>query len=727
MVEPLSATASIIAVVGFAAESSKLMFKVFQGVVHRPANIHDASLALKSLYVTLTNLQQRSTKLDPKYEFPAHFCQRLNDCLKDLKTFEAKIGKVDAILGKEGTRKRDWDGKTRRSWERIRWLLVGEQETRRFLEKVKLYQNEFSLELLGLLTLINGSPTSSRTWPGSLAIAATATDSSSSLVLAQRLSQPLHCPECPAPTTALPVGHLPPTAGIQNPENSVQSIDPSKFGDPCVNLTRDAPLGVPAPYFLSPSIRVAFIQRWSFFLCVIVSRCGPAIAPSLDRNQKAQSSAQYQKIGVGLGLSLIVPKHFCRKLDLGIYLVHASFLSRMRLTLHCDIDFPRVIPRSAEVMQCVKEGSVDNVQRLIRAGKATSKDLTTNGTTLLHLAAATGNLRLIRLLIQEGGDVNAQDEDGETPLHWAMTREGNYEVARLLIQNGADLANRTVDGSTPLHMYFNDTIAKILSRDGWIEETLPNSQGMSIAHFLAWSSKSTSELLEKGVAHTSAGLWSVDGFGRTCLHLAASRGNIDILGYLLERASLTEVRRKDYEGRTALHYTVQSKRLKAVDMLLASGADLHAKDNLSQNLLHFAARWGNLEAAQKVLALDNSKVLLSPDKHGHLPSYLACSPKATEVRNFLGGAEAAASLDMVSKRQEPSYQSSSPGMFPKAKLNALPSVQYSISVLIVATLLSALNSVSIRGFAVPVVSATVCVILAWLRIERQPFKAAPSF
>lgn len=157
MVEPLSATASIIAVVGFAAESSKFMFKFLRGVAHVPANIHDSSLALKSLYVTLTNLQQRSTKLDPQYEFPAHFCQRLNDCLKDLKTFEAKIGKIDAILGKKGTRKRDWDGKPRRSWEGIRWLLVGEQETRRFLEKVKVYQIEFSLELLGLLTWVLSS------------------------------------------------------------------------------------------------------------------------------------------------------------------------------------------------------------------------------------------------------------------------------------------------------------------------------------------------------------------------------------------------------------------------------------------------------------------------------------------------------------------------------------------------------------------------------------------
>ncbi|KAL8894464.1 MAG: hypothetical protein Q9192_004300 [Flavoplaca navasiana] len=138
MAEPLSASASIIAVVGFAAESSKLIFSFFQGITHSPATIHDSALALSSLYVTLTNVQQSGTKLGPSYKFPAHFCGRINDCLKDLKTFEAKIDKIDAVFSNRGIRKHDWDTKTRRSWERVRWLLVGEQETRRFLDKVKI-------------------------------------------------------------------------------------------------------------------------------------------------------------------------------------------------------------------------------------------------------------------------------------------------------------------------------------------------------------------------------------------------------------------------------------------------------------------------------------------------------------------------------------------------------------------------------------------------------------
>lgn len=152
MAEPLSTVASTIAIVGFAVDSTKVVFKFFHELARMPAAVHDSLITLNSFHVTLTRLQQSSTKLDSKYTFPAHFCRRISECLQDLKTFEAKIGETDAILDKKRSHKRNWNGKTRRSWERVRWLLMGEQDTKRFLDKVKAYQNEFSLELLFLLT-----------------------------------------------------------------------------------------------------------------------------------------------------------------------------------------------------------------------------------------------------------------------------------------------------------------------------------------------------------------------------------------------------------------------------------------------------------------------------------------------------------------------------------------------------------------------------------------------
>ena len=151
MAEPLSTTASTIAVVHLAAESSKLVFKFFHELKRMPANLRDSFLALTSLHVTLSKLQDCGTKLHSEYRFSAQFCDRISECLKDLKVFEAKLGEIDAIFRKRKIIGNQWNVRTRRSWERLRWLLVGEQETRRFLEKIQIYQNEFILELLILL------------------------------------------------------------------------------------------------------------------------------------------------------------------------------------------------------------------------------------------------------------------------------------------------------------------------------------------------------------------------------------------------------------------------------------------------------------------------------------------------------------------------------------------------------------------------------------------------
>lgn len=94
----------------------------------------------------------------------------------------------------------------------------------------------------------------------------------------------------------------------------MQSIDPCKSVDSCGTFREDAILQF-------PSIRIAFMQRWSFFHCEFAIRGGPAIVLNLSSKQKVQSSARYSKTGFGLGLSLITPKLCRRKLEIAVYLV----------------------------------------------------------------------------------------------------------------------------------------------------------------------------------------------------------------------------------------------------------------------------------------------------------------------------------------------------------------------------------------------------------------------
>lgn len=80
------------------------------------------------------------------------------------------------------------------------------------------------------------------------------------------------------------------------------------------------------------------------------------------------------------------------------------------------------------------------VRLLLNAGATVEAEQPKDGYTSVHIAAEHGNREIMELLLSAGGEsaLNKFDEVSRTPLMWAVEK-GHLEIARMLIEAGADV------------------------------------------------------------------------------------------------------------------------------------------------------------------------------------------------------------------------------------------------------------------------------------------------
>ncbi|KAH9189215.1 hypothetical protein AeNC1_008809 [Aphanomyces euteiches] len=242
------------------------------------------------------------------------------------------------------------------------------------------------------------------------------------------------------------------------------------------------------------------------------------------------------------------------------------------------------------------------------------------GENLLE-AAKGGDLKKVRALLDDDANVNYNDKNDETALHWA-SRKGHLDIVQELLarQDENRLMLLEQDGETALHLASSkghlDIVKELLVHAASID--VANHDGVTALQRAAWYGhlETVKELLARGASIDVA-----NKNGVTALQWALMNGHLDIVKELLTCGASVDLTNNN--GESALYWASRKGHLEIVKELLASGA------STGMMALHGASWNGHLNIVKELLARGASVNAASKD--GETALYLASSNGHVDV------------------------------------------------------------------------------------------------
>ncbi len=239
---------------------------------------------------------------------------------------------------------------------------------------------------------------------------------------------------------------------------------------------------------------------------------------------------------------------------------------------------------AGEIHDAIEKGDLNRIEELTAKNPEVVNEKDENDFTPLHRAAYSGNLYIVKFLVEKGADVNAVDKFGFNPTYGAILM-AHQDIFLYLRKKGAKITN------------LNFRVIKDMT-----QLTLAMRQNRR---------KTAKELILAGVDVNIK-----DERGRSALFYAVFRGEIGMVKLLLSKGA--EVRTRDIINATPLHYACSiaswqhknEDKMQMIKLFLLYGADVNADayfDNPYTDMvscgtpLHWAAESGSLEASRLLI------------------------------------------------------------------------------------------------------------------------------
>ncbi|WP_157149433.1 ankyrin repeat domain-containing protein [Brachyspira pilosicoli] len=215
-------------------------------------------------------------------------------------------------------------------------------------------------------------------------------------------------------------------------------------------------------------------------------------------------------------------------------------IAKLLIEHNSDINIKNKDGKNMIMIACEKGN--EEMFNLLIENNADINEKSSWGASALIYASEKGNINIMQYLIDNGIDVNGKaDDNGDTPLLWAVTGENPYEASKLLIENGADI-------------------------------NAANDSGVAPATILAASTPKVVKLLKDNGADLDTKF--LDYYPP--IAIAAGAGNLEIVKALVENGADVNYYPNDINY-TAIFHAIDQHNYEVAEYLFKNGVDLNIK------------------------------------------------------------------------------------------------------------------------------------------------------